>query len=102
MEERMNTARRAIRDATLRAQAGGDSARSAETATTAAGAAGKRQGTVTTALADTRLLGKPRTFSGLHADRKSWRFTMFLSFWPGTHVGSHGCCLSLNRFWTPP
>ena len=55
---------------------GGNSARSAETAvTTAAGAAGVLQGAVTTALVDTRLLGKPQTFSGLHADWKSWRFT---------------------------
>ena len=75
MEERMNTAGRAIRGATLRAQAAGNSASSAETATTAAGAAGKRQRTVTTALVDTRLLGKPRTFSGLHADWRSRRFT---------------------------
>ena len=55
MEEDISTAGQAIRDATSRAQAA--------------------QGAVTTALVDTRLLGKPQTFSGLHADWKSWRFT---------------------------
>ena len=72
MEENMNTAGQAIRDAGLRAQAAEDRARVAEMA---AGAAGVRQGTVPTALLDTRLFGKPRTFSGALADWKSWRFT---------------------------
>ena len=68
----MNTAGQAIRDAGIRAQAAEDCDRAAETA---AGAAGVRQGTVPTALVDTRLLGKPRTLSGALADWESWRFT---------------------------
>ena len=37
--------------------------------------AGVRQGTVQTALVDTKLFGKPRTFSGAVADQKPWRCT---------------------------
>ena len=73
MEEHMNTARQAIRDAWFRAQAAENRSRAAETATPAAGAPGARQGTVPTALVDTRLLGKPRPFSGALAGWKSSR-----------------------------
>ena len=71
----MNTAGSAIRHAGLRAQAAENRARAAKTAaTTAAGAAGVRQGSVPTELVDTRLLVKPRTFSGALADWTSRRF----------------------------
>ena len=73
----MSTAGQAIRDATLRFQAAENRARAAETAATgAAGAAGAGLDTVPTLLVDTRLLGKPRTFSGALADWKSWRLTL--------------------------
>ena len=69
MEEHMNTAGQANRDAGLRAQVAENRVRSAETtAIAAAGAAGVRQGTVPSVLVGTRLLGKPRTFSGALAD----------------------------------
>ena len=61
------TASQAIRDTGLRAQAAENRARAPETA---AGAAGVRQGTVPNALVGTRLLEKPRTFSGALADWK--------------------------------
>ena len=54
MEEHMNTASQSIRDAGFRVQA----------VDTATGAAGVREGTVPTALVDTRLLEKRWTFSG--------------------------------------
>ena len=56
MEEHVNTAGHAIRDAGSRAQATENRARAVD-------------GTVPTALVDTRLLEKPRTFSGALADR---------------------------------
>ena len=61
MEERMATAGQAIRDAGFRALAEKNHARGAETA---AGAAGASRGTAPTALVDTKLWEKPRTFSG--------------------------------------
>ena len=68
MEEHMNTAGQATRDAGSRAQAAQNRARAAQTAARAAGA---RQGTGSTALVDTGLLGEPRTISGALADWKS-------------------------------
>ena len=59
--------------ATERAAAAENRSRAAETA--AVRVAGVRQGTVPTALVDTRLLGKPRTFSGALAELKPWRLT---------------------------
>ena len=66
MEEHMNTAVQSIPDAGLRAQAAENRARAAETAAKAAeaGAAVSRQDTAPNILEDTRLLGKPRRFSG--------------------------------------
>ena len=67
---RSGAAHRAASDSRCSAE---NRARDADTA--AKGAAGVPQGTVTTTLVDTRLRGKPRTFSGALADWKPWRFT---------------------------
>ena len=72
VEELLATAQQATRDAGSRAQAAENRVRAAQTA---AGAAGIRQGSARAALVDTRLSDKPRTFSGVLADWKSWRFT---------------------------